>query len=179
MDHGKAPWTPGQPSAYYRIIVGVWLAVFGSLLLSAYNGWRILGSYDKSAAALLAIVGYLLVVRFRTRGSVRCPWTVAVTDGEIVTSDGQSAPRQLPVADLRRVIIATDDSGPWGDDVLFYLFSCAAEPVGVFPLEATGCQDFLRWLSERSGYRDREVAKAMGSTEVAEFEIFNSSDRGG
>jgi hypothetical protein len=173
-----SPWSPGQPSMRYRIIVGFWLVLFVSLLLGAYNGWRILGDYDKPVAIAFAVIGYLLVVRFRSLGSIRCPWTVAIADDAILTSDGQSDPHQLPIADLRRVIVATDDSGPWGDDVLFYLFSDAIEPVGVFPLEAAGCQDFLGWLSQLPGYRDRELAMAMGSTEIAKFEIFNADNHG-
>jgi hypothetical protein len=70
------------------------------------------------------------------------------------------------------VVVATDDSGPWGDDVVYLLYSDAAEPIGTFPLEAEGCQDFVEWLSGQPGYRDRELAKAMGSTSVARFVVF-------
>lgn len=100
------------------------------------------------------------------------PWSVEVDDQVIRTSDGQGTSRELPVTGLRSVVVATDDSGPWGDDVVFLLYSDAPDPVGLFPLEARGCQDFVAWMSGQPGYRDRELANAMGSTNVARFLVF-------
>jgi hypothetical protein len=98
-------------------------------------------------------------------------WSVSFSDGDIVTSDGQGAERKLPLCDLRRVVVATDDSGPWGADVVFLLYSNDPDPAAVFPLEATGRDGFVEWLSAQPGYQDRELAKAMGSTRVARFEV--------
>jgi hypothetical protein len=72
------------------------------------------------------------------------------------------------------VVVATDDSGPWGADVVFLLYSDDPEPVGLFPLEAAGRGDFVKWLSGLPGYRDRALAKAMGSTKVATFNVFEA-----
>jgi hypothetical protein len=105
------------------------------------------------------------------------PWAVAILDDVILTSDGQGVERRLPAADLRTVVVATDDSGPWDADVVFLLYAGGPEPVGVFPLEAVGTQDFIAWLMERPGYRDRELVKAMGSTEVARFVVYDSTGR--
>ncbi|MBO9526882.1 MAG: hypothetical protein J7517_12230 [Sphingobium yanoikuyae] len=101
-------------------------------------------------------------------------WMVTISGEAIVTTDGQGTERQLPIVDLKRVVVATDDSGPWGDDVVFLLYSDGSEPVGIFPLEADGCQDFVDWLSTLDGYKDREMAKAMSSTEVARFAVFSA-----
>jgi hypothetical protein len=98
-------------------------------------------------------------------------WSVSFSEGDIVTSDGQGAGRKLPLRELRRVVIATDDSGPWGADVVFLLYSDDPDPAAVFPLEATGRDSFVEWLSAQPGYQDRELAKAMGSTRVARFEV--------
>jgi hypothetical protein len=98
-------------------------------------------------------------------------WSVSVSDGDIVTSDGQGAERKLVLRDLRRVVVATDDSGPWGADVVFLLYSSDPDPAAIFPLEATGRDAFVKWLSAQSGFQDRELAKAMGSTRVARFEV--------
>jgi hypothetical protein len=80
--------------------------------------------------------------------------------------------RELPVADLRSVVVATDDSGPRDYDVVYLLFSNDSVPAGIFPLEAKGCQDFVGWLSAQPGYRDRELAKAMSCTQVARLTVF-------
>jgi hypothetical protein len=98
-------------------------------------------------------------------------WSVSFVDGDIVTNDGQGTERKLPLPDLRRVEVATDDSGPWGADVVFLLYSSDREPAVIFPLEAAGRDDFVKWLSAQPGYQDRELAKAMGSTQVARFEV--------
>jgi hypothetical protein len=100
-------------------------------------------------------------------------WTVAVVDGVIAINDGQGTERTVLVSDLRRAVVATDDSGPWGEDVVFLLYSEAAEPTGVFPLEANGVHDFVAWLKALA-YHDRELAKAMSSTKVARFVIYEA-----
>jgi hypothetical protein len=101
-------------------------------------------------------------------------WTVTVVDGVIAINDGQGTERTVLVRELRRVVVATDDSGPWGEDVVFLLYSEATEPTGIFPLEANGVQDFVAWLKALPGYHDRELANAMSSTKVARFVIYEA-----
>jgi hypothetical protein len=97
---------------------------------------------------------------------------VQIVDGTILTSDGQGATRELAVDDLKSVVVATDDSGPWGDDFVFLLYNERADPVGLFPLEATGRADFVDWLSQQTGYSDSELRKASASTSVARFIVY-------
>lgn len=101
-------------------------------------------------------------------------WTVTVVDGVIAINDGQGTERTLLERELRRVVVATDDSGPWGEDVVFLLYGEAAAPTGIFPLEANGVHDFVAWLKALPGYHDRELAKAMSSTKVARFVIYEA-----
>ena len=72
-----------------------------------------------------------------------------VANGVISTSDGQGTTRNLPMPELQRVVVATDDSGPCGDDFVFLLYAADPDPVGVFPLEANGRADFVDWLSRQ------------------------------
>lgn len=97
---------------------------------------------------------------------------MAVLDDVITTTDGQGAERRLDVADLRRVVVPTDDSGPWGHDVVFLLYAEEPDPASLFPLQAAGSDDFVGWMSRLRGYRDRELASAMSSTKVARFLVF-------
>ena len=101
-----------------------------------------------------------------------CHWSVRVADGAIWTSDGQGTTLNLSLTKLESVVVATDDSGPWGDDFVFLLYSDDPEPVGVFPLEADGRADFVDWLSRQPGYLDGEMRKASGSTSVARFVVY-------
>jgi hypothetical protein len=101
-------------------------------------------------------------------------WSVRFEGDEIATSDGSGTTHRLNVGELRRVVVQTDDSGPWGADVLYFLFTEDSRPAGVFPIEAQGCQEFVNWLSTLRGYRDRELARAMASTDVARFVVYEA-----
>lgn len=100
-------------------------------------------------------------------------WSVSISEQVIRTRDGMGTERVLPLSDLRRVVVATDDSGPWGADVVYLLYSDDIDPVGLFPLEAVGCDAFVAWMSDQPGFDDRELAKAMASTNVAEFIVLD------
>ncbi len=116
-----------------------------------------------------------LTAKFRERrDSPLAEWSVRFAHDCIVTSDGSETTRKLPLGELRKVVVQTDDSRPWGADVVYYLFSGHIAPTAVFPLEAQGCDDFVAWLSTFPGYNDRELARAMGSTSVARFVVFET-----
>ena len=100
------------------------------------------------------------------------PWSVVVAGDHIVTSDGQGSTRSLPMDQLQSVVVATDDSGPWGYDVVFLMYGSADSPAGLFPLEAQGMRQFVDWLTALPGYDDRELSRAMGSTKVARFTVY-------
>ncbi len=113
-------------------------------------------------------------LRRRLWGSrLSCPWTVTIEDGIIVTSDGQGDVRRAANAELRQIVVATDDSGPFDYDVVFLLYASATEPVGVFPLEAEGRDMFVKWLLGLPGARERQLAEAMGSTQVARLVVWS------
>ena len=99
-------------------------------------------------------------------------WSVRFEGDFIVTSDGSDTTHHLPISQLQKVVVRTDDSGPWGADVLYFLFPADPEPKGVFPIEAQGCQEFVKWLSTMPGYRGRELARAMASTDLAKFVVY-------
>lgn len=101
-------------------------------------------------------------------------WSVRFEGDEIATSDGLETTHRLSIRELRKVVVQTDDSGPWGADVLYFLFTEDPQPAGVFPIEAQGCQEFVNWLSTLRGYRDRELARAMASTDVARFIVYEA-----
>jgi hypothetical protein len=99
-------------------------------------------------------------------------WSVTVGADRIITRDSAGEERSILLAELRSVIVATDESGPWGYDVVFLLYSEDTEPLSIFPLEAEGCQEFVGWLSSLAGYDDREMARAMAATRVARFTVW-------
>ena len=72
-------------------------------------------------------------------------WSVRFDADDIETSDGLNTKHRLPIRELRKVVVQTDDSGPCGVDVLYFLFTEDQQPAAVFPIEARGCQGFVRW----------------------------------
>ncbi|MFL9840231.1 hypothetical protein ABS767_04585 [Sphingomonas sp. ST-64] len=98
---------------------------------------------------------------------------MSISDQEIVICDDTGTQRALSLPDLHRVVIATDDSGPWGADVIYLLYSAGDDPVCLFPLEAAGCDAFVAWMSEQPGFDARELGKAMAATHVASFVVLD------
>jgi len=101
-------------------------------------------------------------------------WSVAIRNDSIVTTDGTGATRIVLIADLMSIVVATDDSGPWDADVVFMLYGGGSDVLTIFPLEAQGCQDFVKWMAKLPGYCDREFKRAMGSTNIARFVAWTS-----
>lgn len=114
-----------------------------------------------------------------TNASQLAQWSVSIDGSVIVTSDGLGDERKMAICDLSRVVVATDDSGPWDADVVFLLYAREADATCLFPLEANGTDSFVAWMSNQSGYNDRELARAMGSTRLARFEVLAVDQNGG
>jgi hypothetical protein len=92
-----------------------------------------------------------------TRVCVRYP------EGRVVTVRWDS---------LSSVRIRTTDEGPWRPDV-FWLLTDLDGVVLISPQGATGEDGFLQELERRlRGFDDREVIKAMGSTDNAVFTMW-------
>jgi hypothetical protein len=123
---------------------------------------------------LAQMIGWLRDKLRNWNNSPLAKWSVLFDGDYIATSDGTDTTHRLPIGELQKVIVQTDDSGPWGADVLYFLFTEASEPAGVFPIEAQGCQEFVNWLSTMPGYRESELARAMASTDVARFVVYEA-----
>jgi hypothetical protein len=102
------------------------------------------------------------------------PWSVSISGANIITTDGTGERRVVAIADLSSIVVATDDSGPWGDDVVFILLGSDGQPLSIFPSVARGNEEFVAWMATTPGYRDRELAKSMASTQVARFTVWTA-----
>lgn len=101
-------------------------------------------------------------------------WSVAVSGANIITTDGAGERRVVAISDLSSIVVATDDSGPWGDDVVFILYGSGGQPLSIFPSDALGNEGFVAWMATTPGYRDRELARSMASTQVARFTVWTA-----
>lgn len=102
------------------------------------------------------------------------PWSVVVSRTNIITTDGTGERRVVAISDLSSIVVATDDSGPWGDDVVFILYGSGGQPLSIFPSDARGSEEFVAWMATTPGYRDREFARSMASTQEARFIVWTA-----
>lgn len=101
-----------------------------------------------------------------------CLWTVEFDELGFRGSDHTGAKMAISLADLERVAIETNDSGPWGADVLWLLFRSDGKPGCVFPQGATGEGAAVEKLMALPGFDERQMIKAMGSTSNALFIVW-------
>ena len=166
-------WEPAPPTQKQKISVAIYLIGLTALISNRIFEWNWFHPKD-DAILLVAVLLGLIGSRFLPRPSddPAGNWSVMLDMHDLITTDGTGAERRIPVQALTSVVVATDDSGPWGDDVVFLLFAGEPEAATIFPLEARGCQGFVEYLSKLPGYNDKAMATAMGSTSVARFIVW-------
>ena len=99
-------------------------------------------------------------------------WVVAVDEAAIRVTDGRGETQGVGKAELSRVAIETNDSGPWGADVWWLLFDAEDRVACAFPLGATGEKAALDYLAALPGFDHSEMAKAMACTDNALFPVW-------
>ena len=99
-------------------------------------------------------------------------WSVDIRNDVIVTFDAEGVERSIEIAALKSIRIATDDSGPWGDDVWWLFYDVDGNLACAYPLGATGAQDVLPRLQKLPGFNDKQLSIAMGSTSDAIFDVY-------
>jgi hypothetical protein len=101
---------------------------------------------------------------------------VASFDGSVVAvRDPEGGVRQLPISDLRGVIIETNDSGPWGADLWWLLFGPDDRISIAFPSGATDEQIVVDRLMALPGFDFEAMTNAMSSTDVAVFPVWRAA----
>ena len=81
----------------------------------------------------------------------------------------------VPWAELRAVLIETNDRGPWGPDVFWILIG--QKGGAVVPMGATGERELLHRLQKLEGFDNEAVIAAMGSTDNARFLCWERPER--
>jgi hypothetical protein len=96
-------------------------------------------------------------------------FVVEVTDTGIINHRPNGQVERVAFADLKAVIIETDDSGPWGADVWWFLVGNGPESGCVYPNGATGEGEALQALQRLPGFDNEQLIQAMSSTDNARF----------
>ncbi len=102
-------------------------------------------------------------------------WHVAIDDEKILVSDQNGKTKSLTTMDLKGVIIETNDTGPWGVDVWWFLFGADDQLACAFPQGATGEQAMLDYLMALGGFDHAQMVAAMASTQNAVFPVWRAS----
>jgi len=99
-------------------------------------------------------------------------WTVAMETDGIRATDQTGDKMFVASSDLSSVAIETNDSGPWGADVWWFLFGPDGQLACAFPQGATGEKEVIDYLMALPGFNNDELTRAMGSTDNAVFPVW-------
>jgi hypothetical protein len=98
-----------------------------------------------------------------------CLFTVTVGESEFVVLRPDGQRESLPLFELSKVTIVTNDSGPWGADV-WWVMEGATEKSGCsFPQGATGESKVLEYVQGLPAFNNEAFIQAMGCTSNARF----------
>jgi hypothetical protein len=137
----------------------------------------------------LVVIGVILVlgivVTRRSKSRRTCPegkglypeclYEISVENEEFVIKQPSGETTHLPTSELTKVVIITNDSGPWGADVWWFLFGSNKELGYTFPGGATGESKMLEYVQKLPGFDNQVFIRAMGSTSNAEFVCWRPS----
>lgn len=96
-------------------------------------------------------------------------YTVVVEGTGVTCRHPSGKEESVTWASLDAVVIETNDSGPWGTDVLWLLVSHSGPGGCVIPQGATGEEALLAALQKLPGFDNGQVIAAMSSTDNHAF----------
>ena len=106
--------------------------------------------------------------------SAEASWTVDATEDRISVTDAGGKTQSVDLADLRGVMIETNDSGPFGADVWWLLFGADDRLACAFPQGSAGEKDAVDVLIALPDFDHEAMIMAMGSTTNAVFPVWRS-----
>jgi hypothetical protein len=102
-------------------------------------------------------------------------WTVTTLDDRVDVVDPKGEASSVAFADLRGVMIETNDTGPVGTDVWWLLFGADDQLACAFPQGATGEKEAVNRLTAFPDFDHEAMIMAMGSTSNAVFPVWRAA----
>ncbi|MGE0280923.1 MAG: hypothetical protein AB7P20_09990 [Rhizobiaceae bacterium] len=99
-------------------------------------------------------------------------WTVEVDVERIAVVDPQGSLKVLAREALARIVIETNDSGPFSDDAWWLLLRDDGTVALKFPQSADGEHDVIESFLDLPGFNYEAMVTAMGSTEQGFFPVW-------
>jgi hypothetical protein len=98
---------------------------------------------------------------------------VRIENNEIINERPEGKRERVSLSELKAVIIETNDTGPWGTDILWILVG-TGQTGCVFPGGATGEKDILEAVQKLPGFDNEAFIQAMTSTSNQRFLCWES-----
>ena len=108
------------------------------------------------------------------RSQPEAKWEVLVEAAALTVIDDKGQSRSVAKQMLHSVAIETNDSGPWGMDVWWLLFTEGDTLACAFPQGATGEKVAIDYLMSLEGFENSILIEAMGCTDNAVFRVWHS-----
>ena len=102
-------------------------------------------------------------------------WVVEIEDGRCTVADQKGQTRSVALSELDRVIIETNDTGPWGADFWWLLFERDGNLACAFPQGATGEKEAMDTFMALPGFDHGQLGQAIRSTNNALFTVWQSA----
>jgi len=99
-------------------------------------------------------------------------WTVEADSERIAVVDPEGSLTVLPRAALSRIVIETNDSGPFSDDAWWLLLDDDGAVALKFPQSADGEHDVVEDFLNLPGFNYEVMVTAMSSTEQGFFPVW-------
>ena len=96
-------------------------------------------------------------------------YVITVNENEVRCQRPSGETESVTWDDLDAVIVETNDTGPWGADVLWLLFGKNGSSGCVIPQGATGEQTLLNKLQSLPGFDNEQLIAAMSCTDNQKF----------
>ena len=162
----ETPRKPGgaSDSVWKRallILMAIFLAAYSFIVFDLQNLTSML------YAVILGLVAVYCVVIAINPPKPPKNFAVILIDDEIRNETPKGKIERIRVTDVSRVLVITNDSGPWGEDVWFVLEDKSGKSLA-FPLGATGYELVLDRLQLLPGFE----LQGMNSTQNAQFECW-------
>ena len=105
----------------------------------------------------------------RVLGRGKPPPPRVMLSDDLFQFENGGVPASLAFDDLAAIVIETNDTGPWGEDVIWHLFGRAEGSCLSIPQAAEGFSPLLERLQRLPGFDNEQVIAAMGSAALNAF----------
>lgn len=159
-------------------LIGAGCAYYSVSLFTRMVGAGHSASVTLGAVAAVVLVG-LRLNRHRKAIQARCPegkglypecmFRIERVGDVLRVTEPDGSSMSVGLDKLMRVVIATNDSGPWGADVWWQITYGPDNEVCQYPQGATGEKVAFSAFQALPGFDDSKVIEAMGSTSNRTF----------